>query len=103
MSVLLEELRKVALVGVGGSALALEKSQEIVDELVEKGKLSVDEGKALTSRLVQRHKKDGDGEGYDREELEALLIEMNVAQRKDIDELEERVRELENRLDKQEA
>lgn len=103
MSVVLEELRKAALVGVGGSALALEKSQETIDRLVEKGKLSVDEGKELTNRLIQRKKNEAQEVGYDREELEALLIEMNVAQRKDIDELEARVRELEDRLDKKEA
>lgn len=103
MSALLEELKKATLVGVGGSTLAIEKTQEQIDKLVEKGKLSVDEGKELTSRLVKRKKSDVESTTYNREELESLLIEMNVAHRKDIDELEARVRELENRLDKKEA
>ena len=47
-------LRKVFLAGVGALATTVEKSQEIVDDLVKKGELPVDQGKALNAEL--KHK-----------------------------------------------
>ena len=44
-------LRKVFLAGVGA---LVEKSQEIVDDLVKKGELTVEQGKALNAEL--KHK-----------------------------------------------
>lgn len=47
-------LRKVFLAGVGALATTVEKSQEIVDDLVKKGELTVEQGKALNAKL--KHK-----------------------------------------------
>ena len=47
-------LRKVFLAGVGALATTVEKSQEIVDDLVKKGELTVEQGKALNEEL--KHK-----------------------------------------------
>lgn len=47
-------LRKVFLAGVGALATTVEKGQEIVDELVKKGELTVEQGKALNTEL--KHK-----------------------------------------------
>lgn len=47
-------LRKVFLAGIGALATTVEKSQEIVDDLVKKGELTVEQGKALNAEL--KHK-----------------------------------------------
>ena len=47
-------LRKAFLAGVGALATTVEKSQEIVDDLVKKGELTVEQGKALNAEL--KHK-----------------------------------------------
>ena len=47
-------LRKVFLAGVGALATTVEKSQEIVDDLVEKGELTVEQGKALNTELKRK-------------------------------------------------
>ena len=47
-------LRKVFLAGVGALATTVEKSQEIVDDLVKKGKLKVEQGKEINAEL--KHK-----------------------------------------------
>ena len=47
-------LRKVFLAGVGALTTTVEKSQEIVDDLVKKGELTVEQGKALNAEL--KHK-----------------------------------------------
>ena len=49
-----EGLRKVMLAGIGALATTYEKGSEIVDELVKKGELTVEQGKALNTEL--RHK-----------------------------------------------
>ncbi|API88870.1 hypothetical protein BKP56_06040 [Marinilactibacillus sp. 15R] len=95
---LVDDLKKALLIGVGGTALAVEKSMEQIDRLVAKGKLSVEEGKSLTSELIQK-KNQHTNDLEEKERLEALLLEMNVAQRKDIDDLEAKVQELEKKLE----
>ena len=47
-------LRKVFLAGVGALATTVEKSQEIVEALVAKGELTVEQGKALNTELKRR-------------------------------------------------
>lgn len=97
---MLEQLKRIAMIGIGGTALAVDKVTEQVDELVAQGKLTVDEGKKLTEELIQNRKRDRTDE--DREEIEAILLDMNLAQRQDIESLEARVRELEDELQKKE-
>lgn len=95
-----EQLRKLAMIGIGGTALAVDKVAEYVDELVKQGKLSVDEGKKLTEELIQNKKKEASNE--EREEIEEILLDMNLAQRKDIEALETRIAQLETELKKAE-
>ena len=49
-----EGLRKVFLAGVGALATTYEKGSEIVNELVEKGELTVEQGKALNTELKRK-------------------------------------------------
>lgn len=49
-----EGLRKVFLAGVGALATTVEKGQEIVDDLVKKGELTVEQGKALNTELKSK-------------------------------------------------
>lgn len=94
-----EQLRKLAMIGIGGTALAYDKVSAYVDDLVAQGKLTVEEGKRLTEELI-RNKTEEVSE-RDRAEIEAILLEMNIAQRKDIEDLEARIQELETELDRQ--
>ena len=41
-------IKKILLAGVGTIAVTSEKSKEILDELVKKGELTVEQGKAST-------------------------------------------------------
>ncbi|WP_113853202.1 phasin family protein [Bifidobacterium xylocopae] len=47
-------LRKVMLAGIGALATGMEKGQEIVDQLVEKGELTVNQGKELNTELKRK-------------------------------------------------
>lgn len=46
-----EDLKKVFLAGVGAVATTAEKSQELINDLVEKGELTVEQGKVLNEEL----------------------------------------------------
>ncbi len=60
----------------------------------------MDEGTKLTEELVRNQEKEVSERG--REEIEAILLEMNIAQRKDIESLEARINELEKELNQTE-
>ncbi|SEH54929.1 MULTISPECIES: phasin family protein [Atopobiaceae] len=46
--------RKVFLAGVGAVATGAEKSQEVVADLIEKGELTVEQGKAVNEELKRK-------------------------------------------------
>lgn len=51
---LTDGLRKVFLAGVGAMATSAEKGKELIDELVRKGEITVDQGKALNTELSRK-------------------------------------------------
>lgn len=53
---LTDTFRKIFLAGVGAVALSAEKSKAAIDSLVEKGELTVEQGKVLNQEL--KHKMD---------------------------------------------
>ncbi len=55
---LTDGIKKFFLAGVGAVATTVEKSQEIVGELVEKGELTVEQGKSLNEELKHKIKAD---------------------------------------------
>ena len=52
-----EDLKKVLLAGIGAVATTIEKSKDVVDELVKKGELTVEQGKALNEELIHNFAK----------------------------------------------
>ncbi|MBW2035295.1 MAG: hypothetical protein JRI94_17255 [Deltaproteobacteria bacterium] len=56
MSDMNDLIRKVVLTGIGLAALTKEKIEEVVKEVVEKGKLSEKEGKEFIDSLKRREK-----------------------------------------------
>ena len=60
-----ENVKKLLLAGIGAVAVTAEKSTELLDEMVKKGELTVEQGKALNQELkhnikktVQEHKEE---------------------------------------------
>lgn len=89
-----ENVKKLLLAGVGAAATTVEKSKEILDDLVEKGELTVEQGKALNEELKHNIKKTVEenvknSEKADPvEELDELLEKMTPEQ---IEALKERL------------
>lgn len=51
-----EDLKKVMLAGIGAVAVTSEKSMELIDDLVKKGQVTVEQGKELNEELKRNLK-----------------------------------------------
>jgi len=93
----MEELKKLLLTAVGAAAISVEKIDSTVTELIEKGKLSVKEGKELREELLRR-KKESEEDLVKKDDLNQLIDSLNLAGKRDLELLEERVRRLEEKI-----
>lgn len=93
-----EKLKDLLLAGVGGAAISVEKADEVVTNLVQKGKLTVEEGKDFSEELIKKAKDSTGMSTVDREELQATLIELNFAQQQDIEVLESQIQNLQSEV-----
>ena len=85
-----EGLKKILLVGIGTAAVTAEKSKEILDELVKKGELTVEQGKVLNQELKHNIKstvktaadsvKESAARKNDQEELKATISKLTPEQ-----------------------
>ena len=73
-----ENLRKLILAGIGAAAATAERSQALMDELVQKGELTVAQGKVLNEELkhCRNQVKPTEAKSAGRDELQALAEEM---------------------------
>ena len=69
-------LKKFLLVGIGAAAVTVEKSQQIVDELVKKGEITVEQGKELNKELQHNVKKTLDARKMDAKTMEERIANM---------------------------
>ena len=57
MEKLTDNLKKILLAGIGTVAVTAEKSKDILEEMVKKGELTVEQGKVLNQELKHNIKK----------------------------------------------
>lgn len=72
-----ESIRKVFLVGVGAIATGAEKSQQVIDDLVKKGEITVEQGKVLNEELTRKAAKAASDtqDAFLRTHLESMTAE----------------------------
>lgn len=81
-----ENVKKLLLAGIGAVAVTAEKSKDLLDEMVEKGELTVEQGKVLNEELkhnIKKTVKEKTGAGRKEtaaEELSDLLDKMTPEQ-----------------------
>jgi len=102
-------LKKLLLAGLGSMAYTYEKGTELVEELMRKGELTLNQGRELNQELKRRNSgektepKDKPEQAADGHEssfwdmLRDALSGMDIATKEDIKKLEERVSKLENK------
>ncbi len=57
MDKLSDTMKKIILAGIGAAATTTEKTKEVLDDLVKKGELTVEQGKVLNEELKHNVKK----------------------------------------------
>jgi len=93
----MDELKKLLLTAVGAAAISMEKVEDALKELMEKGSLTVKEGKELQEEL-RRQKKDTKASTMDKEHLLQMMNELSFADKREVDALQERIAKLEAQL-----
>lgn len=88
----MEELKKIFLAGVGLTSTSVEKAEKLINEMVEKGRVTVQEGKDLQSELKR---KITDKRPVQKDELDHL----DYASKEEVAALEVKLDELSKKLD----
>ena len=57
----MDELKKVLLAGIGLTAMTYDKAENFVKELMDKGRLTLDEGKEMQSELKRKSQAEAEG------------------------------------------
>jgi polyhydroxyalkanoate synthesis regulator phasin len=100
---MVDELRNLILAGIGTAATSYEKASKMVDDMVKKGKLTIDEGKELSEELKRNIKdtvkdKKEEPKPLTKEEMASLLKEINFVTKDELDELKSRITKIEQAL-----
>jgi polyhydroxyalkanoate synthesis regulator phasin len=95
-------LKNLLLAGIGTVAYSYEKALDIIDELVKKGELTFAQGKQFNEELKRTVRTDKSDEKHKVqavtiEELKEVISSLNLATKQDIEELKQRIENLENR------
>lgn len=88
-------LKNVLLAGIGTLALTYEKASSIVDELIQKGQLTVSQGKQLNQELKRVMEKD---QTNTESNFKTYIDSLNLANKVDIDALNKRIDDLEKKI-----
>lgn len=103
---MMDEIKKVLLFGVGAVASTYEKATEVVDELVKKGKITVEEGKELGEELKrtfkEKSKKENNEEVIISKKKSDNIESYNYVLRDEYEMLKARVYKLEKLINKDE-
>jgi polyhydroxyalkanoate synthesis regulator phasin len=99
-----ELVERVFLLGVGAAALTKDRVQDLVEELVRRGQLSGDEGREVADRLVARSREEARAAAKKADSsLQGAYREIGLVTRREFEDIEFRLRQLEHRVQLLEA
>ncbi|MBI6875737.1 phasin family protein [Clostridium aciditolerans] len=96
---MMNELKNLLLAGLGSAAYTYEKASKLIDDMVQKGKLTMDEGKELSEELKRNIKnKVEDVKPLTKDDLVSTLNQMNFATKDDLQNIKQRLDMLEEKV-----
>ncbi|SMC27389.1 Polyhydroxyalkanoate synthesis regulator phasin [Clostridium acidisoli DSM 12555] len=96
---MVDQLKKALLAGLGSAAYTYEKASKVIDEMVEKGKLTVEDGKELSQELKKNiAEKSEKFKPVTKDEITELLGNVNFVTRDEIEDIKNRLSKLEEKL-----
>ncbi len=97
-------VERVFLLGVGAAALTKDRVQDLVEELVRRGQLSGEEGREVADRLVARSREEARAAAKKADSsLQGAYREIGLVTRREFEDVEFRLRQLEHRVQLLEA
>ena len=95
---MIDTLKKAALIGLGFALVTKDKIEEFVKKAAIEAKLSEEDAKQLLDDLIEKSEKaKKDLEAKVDSGVKSALDKLNIATKKELKELEERVAKLESR------
>lgn len=97
---MIEELKRTLYAGLGAGAVTYEKVEEVLQDLVAKGKISADEARATANKVVEESKAEFDqSTSAVQKQFEKLLDRASVAKKRDLDAMRQRIDALEKAVE----
>ena len=92
-------MRKAILLGIGAYLVSKEKTQSLINEMVQKGEMSKDEANQFMKVFIEKGAEGKDeAQRLIRDEIRKIAKEMGFVPQTDLELLEKRVKELEEKL-----
>ncbi|HHY41980.1 MAG TPA: hypothetical protein GX514_03920 [Thermoanaerobacterales bacterium] len=92
-------LKQMLYAGIGLAAITKEKAEEVISELIKKGEMSKEEGKDLLNTLINRMQEESERLKLKiNEQVEHTITSMNLVRKSQLDEILQRLDELEKKL-----
>lgn len=96
---MIDLVKKTILAGVGATVVTADRVETILQDLVKQGKITADESKEAARRIVDEGRKEFENAEKElNKKFDDLLHKSPVVFRKDLEDLEKRVKALETGL-----
>ena len=95
MKNLSEDLRKVFLAGIGAVAITAEKGKEMIDTFVEKGEITLEQGKALNEELKRNVNETIHKNTASEQDKNSLLGQLEKLNPEELDAIKQKLAEME--------
>lgn len=97
-----EGLKNILLAGIGAISVTAEKSKQIIEELVKKGEITVEQGKALNEELKHKAKEKtkevadavSDAVSTEKDNVENIMSRIKSMSNDEIEQLKEKLENL---------
>ena len=93
-----DEMKKIMLAGIGAMATTVEKSQEVVETLIKKGEITVEQGKVLNEELKRTVKESVSKQPEEKNEstkVNAVLSDLEQLSEEDLKVIKAKLAEME--------
>ncbi len=95
MKNLSDDLRKIFLAGIGAVAVTAEKGKEMIDSFVEKGEITLEQGKALNEELKRNVNETLHKSICTKQENDSLLSQLEKLTPEELDIVKQKLAEME--------
>lgn len=99
MNTISKDIKKIMLAGIGAVATTAEKSKDVIDALVKKGELTVEQGKILNEEL----KHDIKEKLRTPADTETICKDLEKVSKEDLAMLKARIEELEKGMENEQS